>query len=153
MPIPLLNSNGLLPDGTHECTVEEMTRTFGLQNPRREDMCGRLIEYFSDARRSRCPAVPYIGGSFVSAKDAPGDVDVALDCSFIDNWHKNPIIARLANQEAALSCFGIHIFVVPQLINSKSKDVRETFRRVGPIEAISLGIPPGTRKGLLRIKL
>jgi hypothetical protein len=80
MPIPALTSEGYLPPGIHECTLEELEERFG--RFQRTDVRPRL---FADLQRFvRAVKVTgffvaiVIDGSFVSSKDAPNDVDVIL---------------------------------------------------------------------------
>ena len=78
MPIPSLDRHGLLPPGVHNCTLTEIGQAFG-KNIHRQ----KLFQYFKKCLRSEIrPAFDdpiYVNGSFVTDKDQPDDVDVALD--------------------------------------------------------------------------
>lgn len=72
--IPPFYDGNLLPDGDHLATWGEIVERFG-GNPRRQGLCDRLIGFLRQARRCGFLRV-YLFGSFISAKDDPGDVDL-----------------------------------------------------------------------------
>lgn len=80
MAIPALNADGFLPEGVHDCTTTELRERFG-QFQRTDHRC-RLIErfdaYFKDAKASGVVIAIIVNGSFVTAKDNPGDIDLIV---------------------------------------------------------------------------
>jgi hypothetical protein len=80
MPIPALNAEGLLPDGVHDCTLDEIRERFGAfqRTDRRCRLFERLERYVAAARASGLVVAVIVDGSFVTAKDEPSDVDVIV---------------------------------------------------------------------------
>ena len=80
MPIPELNTHGLLPPGVHDCTVGEITERFGVfqggeQRPR---LMEKLIAFAAEARASGIVRALLVDGSFVTAKSVPNDMDLIV---------------------------------------------------------------------------
>lgn len=80
MPIPQLDSNGLLPPGVHDCTLDEIGNTFGrfARSDRRIHLTRRLKEYLADVSAAGIGKWLYVDGSYVTDKDEPGDIDLLL---------------------------------------------------------------------------
>lgn len=80
MPIPQLLPDGLLPEGVHECTIEEIIERFGqFQESDRRPMLGKeLAAYFSELRSAGIGKYLIVDGSFVTNKPRPDDVDLLL---------------------------------------------------------------------------
>jgi hypothetical protein len=77
MPIPPLTSDGLLPAGLHDCTLDEIRSAFGPYG-RRRALFLRLAEFVEDAKRSGRVAEVIVDGSFVTSVLEPGDIDLAI---------------------------------------------------------------------------
>lgn len=80
MAIPDLQLNGFLPDGVHECTIEEITNRFGrFQNSDRRPILNQgLIRYLEELRQANIAKYLIVNGSFVTSKELPSDIDVLL---------------------------------------------------------------------------
>jgi hypothetical protein len=80
MPIPPLSIAGVLPDGLHECTLEEVLDQFArFQGSDRRPSLGReLQEYMAELRSAQVGKYLVVDGSFVTAKPAPSDIDLLL---------------------------------------------------------------------------
>ena len=78
--IPTFLSNGNLPQGIHETTWKQFCRRFG-HMAYRKSLIGRLAAALKELSAAGCREV-YIDGSFVTAKEVPGDYDI---CWSIDN--------------------------------------------------------------------
>jgi SpoVK/Ycf46/Vps4 family AAA+-type ATPase len=75
--IPEFRDDGYLPVGLHLTTEAEVASRFGSSNPIRRGLAATLrrwIELAHDVGAARL----MIGGSFVTAKDSPNDIDVVL---------------------------------------------------------------------------
>ena len=80
MPIPDLTEHGYMPEGVHDCSVEEIESRFG-QFQRSDCRCrlfARLKEYLRQAQASGLVKAVIIDGSFVTEKEEPNDVDVIV---------------------------------------------------------------------------
>jgi len=85
MVLPELHANGFLPPGVHLADLDELWDRFGQISERREELFGRLQTFVDLARSVRARRM-FVGGSYVTAKPAPGDVDVVIwvDEMFLD---------------------------------------------------------------------
>lgn len=73
--LPSLDASGALPPGLYRPTWDTFRERFGT-NPRREALLGQLQAAMPDLARAGIRDV-IVGGSLVTAKPEPGDVDVA----------------------------------------------------------------------------
>jgi hypothetical protein len=92
VPIPPLNERGYLPEGVHECTIEEIASAFGQtqgsdRRPRLLDDLQRYVRELVDANVAKYLIVD---GSFVTSKSDPNDIDVLLVLR--DDYGQNGVI-------------------------------------------------------------
>jgi hypothetical protein len=80
VPIPPLLTAGLLPDGIHECTVDEIVERFGAfqETDRRPRLAKGLRSYIEEVRSAGVGKYLVVDGSFVTAEPRPGDIDLLL---------------------------------------------------------------------------
>lgn len=80
MPIPALNEEGLLPEGVHDCTLDEIAVRFGRfqQSDRRVQLFVQLRELIEEERRAGLAVAVIVDGSFVTQKLEPGDIDLVI---------------------------------------------------------------------------
>jgi hypothetical protein len=80
MPIPEMNEAGLLPEGVHEATLEEVRERFGRfqRTDRRPALFTKLSTHLAEVRASGFVEAVILDGSFVTAKDEPSDIDLIL---------------------------------------------------------------------------
>ena len=71
--IPVFDANGNLPPGIHVVTWNELVARFGT-TPHRQMLLDGLRAALLSLKDSGCRRV-YIDGSFVTAKEEPGDFD------------------------------------------------------------------------------
>lgn len=74
--LPPFDEHGMLP-ATHLCSMEELVRRFGESTDRRKTLIShvvRVVKLAQDANGLRL----IVGGSFVTAKPEPSDVDMAI---------------------------------------------------------------------------
>jgi hypothetical protein len=86
--IPDFSSNGNLPQGIHETTWDQLCVCFGNTEHRRSLLEG-LSFALKDLSAAGCQKV-YINGSFVTAKEVPGDYDLC--------WSIDGVIPEKLNQ-------------------------------------------------------
>lgn len=72
--------DGVLPEGVHHCTIEEVKELFGRfrRSDRRPQLTDQLTRYIQDARNSGRVSAIVIDGSYVTAKEEPGDIDLIV---------------------------------------------------------------------------
>jgi len=77
MALPELLENGLLPPGLHLADLEEIWERFGKGSERRQ-MLFRRLQFFVELAQHVGASRMFIGGSYVTAKPDPADVDVVI---------------------------------------------------------------------------
>src|SRR5919109_4373198 len=96
---PFEPSTGLLPAGVHEATWEELVARFGW-TPHRLALLAGLKAALDALRVAGCRRV-YIDGSFVTAKEAPGDFDGCWEMPGVDPDLLDPVLLTFDNRRAA----------------------------------------------------
>jgi hypothetical protein len=76
--LPDFNDVGELPVGLHRARLEEVTARFGAGSGQRQDVTARLTRIYERAAGTGKLARFVVFGSYVTAKEAPNDVDVIL---------------------------------------------------------------------------
>lgn len=78
--IPPFNEEGLLPDGIHDCTMDEAAERFGVfqSSDRRPQLWARFAEFMREAMACRFIEAVLVDGSFVTAISNPNDIDLVL---------------------------------------------------------------------------
>lgn len=97
--LPPFESTGRLPAGIHPTTWSIFAERFGT-SARRRDQLAKLREALRLLREAGCPRV-FVGGSFVTAKSEPGDVDVAWDVTGVDAEALDAIFFDFQEERAA----------------------------------------------------
>jgi hypothetical protein len=109
--------SGRLPQGEHVASWDEVVERFGWTERRRRLLDGpaEAIELLAEAG---CRTV-WLNGSFVTAKDEPGDFDACWDTGGVDLDALDPILLDLSNHRAAQKArFGGELF--PNVIETQS---------------------------------
>jgi hypothetical protein len=85
--IPPLD-DGVLPEGVHDCTPDEVTEAFGQfqRSDRRMKLAEKLAAYLGELRRAGLAEAVLIDGSFVTAKDEPEDIDLIVVLKAGTDW-------------------------------------------------------------------
>jgi hypothetical protein len=111
MALPESDSDGDLPVGTHHADREELIRRFGDRGPQRAVVSHRLEQVLVLTLASGAVSRVIIFGSYVTAKEAPGDVDLLLVVPGDFDINRVPEQARvLFDHQHAESELGAHIF-------------------------------------------
>jgi hypothetical protein len=97
--IPPFSDSGNLPEGVHDATWDEILERFGTTERRRELLKGlrSALETLRDAGCRRA----YLDGSFVTAKDEPGDFDACWEIAGVDVGLLDPVFLTFGNRRAA----------------------------------------------------
>jgi hypothetical protein len=80
--IPKFQGDGNLPPDIHTATWIEVTSRY-TTNPRREHLMRGLLEALRSLKNAGCKTV-YLDGSFVTAKELPGDFDACWEITGVD---------------------------------------------------------------------
>jgi hypothetical protein len=119
--IPEFSAHGLLPQGVHPTTLEEVLERFG-GNERREQLLTGLVEALRLLRAAGCRRV-YINGSFVTSKELPNDIDVCWDIDGVNADTLDPVFFDFEDGRASQKTrFGAEFFPaqVPEGITGRA---------------------------------
>lgn len=146
--------NGVLPEGIHVCTFREVDASFGRfqRSDRRLGLTEKLHHLEDQARKSGIVAALIVDGSYVTAKDEPGDIDVVIALRtdfdlktelrpFEYNIQSKRMIRQLYRFDARVAVDGSDLYL----------EAIDFFCKVRLEDQEQAGYPP--RKGLLRIEL
>lgn len=138
---PLDPDSGLLPVGEHEASWGEVLERFGWNEKRRALLDG-LAEALELLARVGCRRV-WLNGSFVTAKDEPGDFDACWDTDGVDLDEIDPVLLDLSDGRASQKRrFGGELF--PNVVEARSGLVFADFFQ---------NERDGSRKGIVVLKL
>lgn len=97
--VPPFTASGNLPPGVHWATWEEVTARFGTTSHRAKLLEG-LRRALQNLASAGCRTV-YIDGSFVTAKEVPGDFDACWDPAGTEVSLLDPVMLDFSNKRAA----------------------------------------------------
>src|SRR5437879_5719425 len=97
--IPPFKSDGNLPAGVHRATWQEFIGRFGA-TPHRWQLLKGLEAALASLRDAGCRTA-YIDGSFVTAKEVPGDFDACWDTMDVDPALLDPVFLIFDRGRAA----------------------------------------------------
>ena len=66
-PLPPFNYHGFLPEGIHDCAMDELRKRIAT-NPQREFLWSRLTAFLDWARSTGRFSFAYIDGGFITSK-------------------------------------------------------------------------------------
>lgn len=151
--IPQLQ-DGILPEGVHLCTLEEVKEVFGQfrRSDRRPQLTETLTRYVQDARNSGVVSAILIDGSYVTNKEEPGDIDliVALRSDFDLAAEMRPMEYNIQSKAMVRKLYGFDVL--------SAVDGSETYQRfLDFFSRVKLDDPDQRtaqeHKGVLRIEL
>lgn len=171
VPIPPLTDKGVLPNvptGIHECTLEEIQSEFGNSyfHPKRELLWVDFLSFIQWIRGAGIFSTVYVNGSFtkdkgssrtvLSTPDPPNDIDAILQMPPPSPSVRDVLMSKrnrkILDQAYIKSTFQVHLFFYHSR-TPPNKDFREFFQSVKIEEALDRGLPSGSRKGILKVKL
>jgi len=126
--IPPFDGGGNLPPGIHDATWEEIVDRFG-SNARREELLIGLQETLVSLRNAGCSRA-YLDGSFVTAKDEPGDFDACWEVAGVDAGRLDPVLLTFADaRRAQKERFGGELFPADAAADPHGTRFLEYFQR------------------------
>ena len=148
MAIPALSETGLLPDGIHTCTADELRIRFGsFQTTDHRPRLMRQFEAFlAEVRASGIVKAVIVNGSFVTCKEVPNDVDLLLVLPVGHDFGADlgPAQYMVVNRRRVKRVYGLDVFVV-QEDSADYAALVQLFQRVR--------LQPRLTKGILRVEL
>ena len=147
MPIPALDSHGLLPIGIHDCTLNEIEQMLA-GNRHRKRLFRNLAKCIAVEIRPLFSEPLFVNGSFATSAEEPNDVDVALDLR-----HASRAVLASGLRFKHFHGRRLHSeYRVDFLVNLPGgEDFSVFFQGIRAKTAHSLGLAPSHRKGILRI--
>jgi hypothetical protein len=147
MAIPSFDTNGNLPAGIHLATWQEIEETLAF-NPRRRELLSGLKRACTSLKQVGCLRI-YIGGSFATNKEFPGDFDVCWADETVDLEKLaeiDPVLLDFKNQRAAQKAkYGGELFLASDIADLDSfEDYLSFFQK----DKVS-----GNTKGIIAIDL
>jgi hypothetical protein len=146
MPIPAFNERGWLPEGIHDCTLDEAGSRFGFfqQSDRRPHLWQKFVEFLGEVKPTGLVKHVILDGSFVTSKPDPNDIDLLL---IVDTNHDfsatlRPSQYNLLAQKRVRKRFGFDIVVVKDGSDNLQQAI-EFFQQVRQ--------KAGWKKGILKI--
>jgi len=124
--IPAFNEHGCLPEGIHDCTMEETAQRFGVfqSSDRRPQLWDKFIEFMREAESCGLMDAVLLNGSFVTAENEPNDIDlvvvVSLDHDFSAEFQPNEY--NLLSKREVHRRFGFDLLVA----RSESEEYRRS---------------------------
>lgn len=97
--IPGFDKNGNLPSGIYWVVWDEVVARFG-NSTRRAMLIKGLREAATLLARASCRAL-YVDGSFVTAKEIPGDFDACWDLTGVADTELDPVFLDFSNRRRA----------------------------------------------------
>lgn len=73
------NENGYLPYGMYNMTFEEFKSQFGENTPKRKEIFEEYEKFLAELKNTGYLLDHWIDGSFVTAKENPGDIDTLTE--------------------------------------------------------------------------
>lgn len=148
MPIPALNADGFLPEGIHECTLDEVHARFGVfqRSDRRPLLWAKLLEFLREVEASVIVEAVLVNGSFVSGKPDPNDIDLILVVPTNHDFAADLIPAEynVLSKRRVFRRYGFDVLV--------ARAGSEEYRRYTAFFQ-EVRLAPGQRKGILRLTL
>jgi hypothetical protein len=148
VPIPHLNSHGYLPGGIHDADLDEIGRTYAT-TIHRSNLFGGLLRFTAYIKGFGCVRFIYVDGSFVTDKPVPGDVDAVIELPQFPGALSG-MMNQILNEKRSKDLYHVHPFTV---LHSTQGGYVDFFQRLRTQEAASKKLPPGFRKGILRVTL
>ena len=128
MTVPPFEEGGNLPPGIHDATWEEIVDRFS-STARREELLSGLHEALVNLRDAGCRRA-YLDGSFVTAKEEPGDFDACWEVAGVDAGRLDPALLTFADaRRAQKDRFGGELFPAEAAAEPHGTRFLEYFQR------------------------
>lgn len=108
----------VLPQGCIDATLKEVKERFCISD-HRSRLCGGLDRFLAWVREMECFDALYVGGSFLTDKETPGDIDVML--KFSETPDASKFDAAICDKKTIEEQYGIDV----TLFSPTSDDIRE----------------------------
>jgi hypothetical protein len=141
-------NKAFLPQGVHECTVEEISERFAQfqESDRRIRLFAKLQSFIAEARKTRFVVELIIDGSYVTAKPKPNDVDLIVVLAMAHDFSADlrPFEYKIVSKRRVRETYRFDILVAVEGSRACA-EYTEFFQQIRG--------QPERRKGILRVKL
>jgi hypothetical protein len=153
MPIPAIIDGGVLPEGIHDCSLDEVRAMFAASGERArlldrfDQFVERLGEFVPDT-----PITLYLDGSFITTWEGCRDIDVIIEAREFErekaNYLRMLVSGPVKHEFSEVYKVALHV-VVPGL---RGRDYRQWFQKVKGEEAWRFGNEiEALKKGIVRL--
>ena len=120
MAIPDFTSDGVLPEGIHNATLDEIRERFCSFGDieKRMNLYKSLCEYISEVKKHNVEYYICIDGSYVTDKESPGDLDVLILYDF--EYYNKDWQELISDTTASIRFRGLQI--LPAFLESYGED-------------------------------
>lgn len=126
--LPDFDIHGNLPPGIHEAAWTDIVERFG-GTPWREHLLAGLKLALDALKAAGCRRV-YLNGSFITAKDEPGDFDGCWEAGGVDAGRLDPVLLDFSNhRRAQKEKFGGELFLANSPADGAGRRFLEFFQR------------------------
>jgi hypothetical protein len=143
--IPEFEGSGLLPVGVHWADMTEVDQRYGHNGHRRLLLAG--LKRARIALRAAGCQIMYLDGSFITAKEFPGDYDVCWEMAGVKHAALDPVFLDFTNRRAAQKAKFLGEFF-PAHIRAESAPPFRAF-----IDFFQTDKDSGSSKGIIGIQL
>jgi hypothetical protein len=154
MSLPKFTYHGLLPEGVHDCVLEDLQERM-VTNPQREILWNRLQAFIEWARGTDRFSCAYIDGGFITDKIFPEDIDVILQTRA--SYGPDAFIAMepffAEGMDEIFEKYSVHLHFWCEGFPGGVSDFRRFFQYLRPQDAAPRGLKEGAKKGIVRIPL
>lgn len=148
MAIPPFNEQGWLPEGIHDCTLEQVEERFaGFQrSDQRPQLWAKFRAFIGEAKAAGVIKTIVMDGSFVTAEPVPNDIDIIVIVHANHDFSAAlpPVHYNILSQRRVRRLFGLDLVVVKQ----DSKNLEQAVAFFQQVKQ-----KPAAKKGLIRISI
>lgn len=152
--IPLLDTRGLLPVGIHSATIDEINASHLCDSAYRAEIFSSLLKFMRIELLPACVDFYIdIGGSFVTDKPIPTDIDVTLRIpilSIADAAQTMQSLGNIAGRQWVYNEYRVDFYFT---LEGCGNDFSAFFQYVGDKTGAQKQLPSTELKGILRIQL
>lgn len=109
--IPPLRSDGTLPPGTHDATLDELFAAYPARNQQRQMLNDSLRVVVEQLWMLDPTLVILVDGSYVTAKAEPNDIDLLI----ITATYNELSLQQYLDQACRVEAVSVHLYAEPQL--------------------------------------
>lgn len=147
------DSRGLLPAGCHVCRGwKAFGRSFAF-NAHRERQLARLHGFIRDELAPAARGLEFlVGGSFLSDKPAPGDIDCTVAVPVAGAARRGELLVLAADGDKGriYRQYGVEFYVT--LVEKGRNDLRAYFQYVGDKTALARGLRAKDLRGTVKVE-